>query len=85
MLPKVSQTLREMCEQISKDRENEISMTDEILSQYITDHNDSAAYRDKDRAVNRLAKAIDKMIARLEKWEKEALAIEQLADNFYGD
>lgn len=81
----VSEALREMRDELNKARDNEISMTDECLSQYITDHNDRHSWQRKDRTVNRLARAFDKMIARLDKWQAEAEVIERSCDNFYGD
>jgi hypothetical protein len=66
-------------------RDNEVSMASEVLAQYVTDHNDAQAYRDIDRQVNQLARAWDRMISRLEKWQAEAEKIEAQAENFYGD
>lgn len=81
----VSQVLNQMHEELSKARDNEVSMASECGAQYITDHNDRDAYRRLDREVNTLARAWDKMIAKLEKWEQEALKIENQPENFYGD
>lgn len=81
----VSDTLSELREALSKARDNEISTASEVLGQYVTDHNDTAAYRRIDRQVNQLAKAWDRMLARLEKWETEAQKIEASCENFYGD
>jgi hypothetical protein len=68
-----------------KARDNEISMASKVLEQYVTDHNDKAAYREIDRKVNALAKAWDRMIDRLDRWHTEAVRIEGSVDNFYGD
>jgi hypothetical protein len=84
-LANVSQTLAEMLKSLQDNRDNEVSMADEVLGQYITDHNDAAAWREKDRQVNQLARAFDRMIVKLEKWQAEAEKIEASCDNFYGD
>lgn len=82
---KVSTTLTTLRDELIARREHEISMAAEVLGQYVTDHNDRDAYKEIDRQVNRLAKAWDKMIAKLERWSAEAESIEASADNFYGD
>jgi hypothetical protein len=81
----VSDTLNQLREELVKSRDSEISMASEVMGQYVTDHNDAGAYREIDREVNRLAKAWDRMIAKLEKWEAEAVKIEGGCENFYGD
>jgi hypothetical protein len=81
----VSDTLNELRASLIKARDNEISMASEVLGQYVTDHNDRVAYRAIDRQVNQLAKAWDRMIAKLEKWEVEAQRIEGSCESFYGD
>ncbi len=81
----VSETLNDLREAMVKARDNEISTASEVLAQYVTDHNDKDAYRQIDRQVNQLAKAWDKMIARLEKWGSEAEKIESSCEGFYGD
>jgi hypothetical protein len=81
----VSDTLNELREALQKARDNEISTARECLGQYVTDHRDTAAYRQIDRQVNQLAKAWDRMIARLDKWQTEAATIEASCENFYGD
>lgn len=81
----VSEVLSNLRETLAKARDNEISEAVFILPQYVTDHNDKAAYREIDRKVNALAKAWDKMIAKLEKWEVEAEKVEASVENFYGD
>jgi hypothetical protein len=81
----VSDTLNELRTALVSARDNEISMASEVLGQYVTDHNDRAAYRRIDRQVNQLAKSWDRMIARLEKWETEAIKIESSCEGFYGD
>lgn len=81
----VSNALINLRAELFQARDNEISVASEVLSQYITDHTDKQAYKDIDRQVNRLAKAWDKMIAKLDKWAAEAEAIEASCDNFYGD
>lgn len=80
----VSATLNELREALAKARDNEISTAAEVLGQYVTDHNDTTAYRAIDRQVNQLARAWDRMIAKLEKWEAEAAKIEASCENFYG-
>ena len=84
-MPRVSETLNEMARRMRAARDNEVACLAEVLPQYITDHNDSAAFRACDRQVAKFARAIDKMIARLEKWETEAEAIEESVDCFYGE
>jgi hypothetical protein len=84
-LPNVSASLEEMLDRFQRDRDNEISALAEVLPQYIQDHNDRAAYREVDRQVNALAKALDRMIAFLRKSVKQADAIEKSVENFYGD
>lgn len=84
-ISKVAEILSQLHDELSKARDNEISMASECLAQYVTDHNNKEAWKDNKRAVNRLAKAWDKMIAKLDKWQAEASAIEASADNFYGD
>lgn len=81
----VSKTLNDLRNELFKARDSEIMAAQECGAQYITDHNDKAAWRDLDRSVNALARAWDKMIAKLEKWIKEAEAIESSVENFYGD
>lgn len=81
----VSEYLADTLADMRARRDNEIAMADEVLGQYITDHNDSRAYREKEAQVNRLARAWDRMIAKLEKWEAEARKIEGSCENFYGD
>jgi prefoldin subunit 5 len=81
----ISQQLQVMRDALYKARDNEVSMASECGSQYITDHNDADAYRELDKSVNRLARAWDKMIAKLDKWTEEANKIEASCDNFYGD
>jgi hypothetical protein len=80
-LTKVSAKLAELREELYKARDNEISMANECASQYVTDHGDKSSYRDIDRAINRLAKAWDKMIDKLDKWTVEAEKIEASCDN----
>lgn len=81
----VSEYLANTLEDMWQRRDAEIRMADEVLDQYITDHNDSRAYREKEAQVNRLARAWDKMIAKLKRWEAEARKIEGSCENFYGD
>lgn len=84
-ISKVAEILSQLHDELSKARDNEIQTASECLAQYVTDHNDKEAWKDNERAVNRLAKAWDKMITKLDKWQAEASAIEASADNFYGD
>lgn len=84
-LEHVSEVLAELRDNMMKARDNEISTASEVLGQYVTDHNDKQAYRDIDKQVNKLARAWDKMIDKLRKWEAEAYKIENSCDNFYGD
>ena len=81
----VSAVLADLLQTMQQNRDSEIMTASEAAGQYVTDHNDKAAYRAIDREVNRLAKAWDKMIARLDKWQQEAERIESEASNFYGD
>jgi len=82
---KVSEELATIRQALEARRDDEISMASEVACQYVTDHNDAAAYRRIDREVARLAKAWDLMIAKLEKWEEQAEKIEKSVDNFYGE
>lgn len=84
-LSKVSETLAELQKQLAEARDGELMIADECLTGHITDHNDNGTWREKERAVNRLAKAWDKMIAELGKWEAKAASIEASVDSFYGD
>lgn len=81
----VSTTLSTMRAELYAARDNQISMASEVAGQYVTDHNDRDAYRAIDREVTRLARAWDRMIACLDKWEAEAKRIEASCENFYGD
>jgi translation initiation factor 2B subunit (eIF-2B alpha/beta/delta family) len=81
----VSDTLQEMRDELYKARDNEVSMCSEIGVQYITDHHDTEAYKEVERQANQLARAWDRMIARLDKWTEEARKIEVSCENFYGD
>lgn len=84
-IDKVSVTLGQLRNDLVKARDNEVSMASECLAQYVTDHNDRQAYKNIDHQVNQLAKAWDKMIAQLEKWEYAAQKIEDSCENFYGN
>lgn len=81
----VSDALSDIRAQLVKARDNEIMMANEVLRQYVTDHNDASAYRAIDKQVNQLARAWDRMIVKLDKWEWEAVKIEASCENFYGD
>ncbi len=81
----ISEVLDELQSALVAARDSEISTAAEVLTQYITDHQDKAAYRRVDRQVTRLALAWDRMIGRLEKWQAEALKIEASCESFYGD
>lgn len=81
----ISEVISDLRAEMVKARDNEIMMAQECGIQYITDHNDREAWRALDREVNRLARAWDKMIAKLEKWQAEAEKIENACENFYGD
>lgn len=81
----ISDTLEQLREELQSARDSEVSMLAEVLPQYVQDHNNKAAYRDIDQQVNALARAIDRMIAKLGKWQAEAEKIEQSVENFYGD
>jgi hypothetical protein len=81
----VSTTLANMRAELCKARDNEITMASECAGQYVTDRHDTEAFHAIDREVNRLARAWDKMIARLDKWQAEAEKIESQCENFYGD
>ena len=84
-LPKVSEEIGAMLDTFRGNRDSEIQALAEVLPQYITDHNDRDAWWNCDRQVNKLATALDKMIARLAKWQTEAQKIEASVENFYGD
>lgn len=84
-LPKVSDTLGEMLKTFTARCGEEVCEFGSVLVQYITDHNDKAAFRRVDRNVAKLSRAFDRMIAKLTKWQAEALKIEQSVENFYGD
>ena len=84
-LPKVGEELAAILETFRSQRDNEVSILAEVLSQYVQDHRDTAAYRDIDRQVNAFACGLDKMIGRLAKWQAEAEKIEGAVENFYGD
>jgi hypothetical protein len=81
----VSEQLAAIVADLRSRRDNEVSMAAEILPQYVTDHNDKAAYRAIDRQVNALARAWDRMIALVERTEVRAIQIEVSCENFYGD
>lgn len=81
----VSQMLNQALDELRANRDNELSMYGEVLSQYVTNHNNKSAYRENDRKVNKLAKAFDRMERFLERAAKQAEAIELSADNYYGD
>jgi hypothetical protein len=81
---KIAEALCALRAEIASARDNEIMTASEVLSQYVTDHNDKAAYRENDRQVVRLAKAWDKMIDMLDKAAVKARDIENSCENFYG-
>jgi hypothetical protein len=81
----VSEVLAQLRDELISNRDDEISIASEVACQYVTDHNDTAAYRAIDREVNRLAKAWDRMIAMLDKAVIQAVKIEGSCENFYGD
>lgn len=80
----ISEQLADIHAELLKNRDNEVSIAQEVLVQYITDPC-AQAYRDVDRQVNALARAYDRMIASVAKWEASARKIEQSCENFYGD
>ena len=84
-LPRVSETIGEMLDTFRQRRDWEVSGLAEVLPQYVTDHNDRQAYRDIDQQVNALARALDKIIDRLGKWQAEAVKIESSVECFYGE
>lgn len=81
----VSEVLESLLTDLRKNRDNEVSTASEVLTQYITDHNDREAYRAVDRQITRLARAWDQMIAHMERSLTRAVAIEGKCENFYGD
>jgi two-component sensor histidine kinase len=84
-LTHISDLLAACAKDMRDRRDNEISTAGEVLVQYITDHNDKAAFQEVDRKVNALARAYDRMIVKLDKWTEEARKIEESCDNLYGD
>jgi flagellar motility protein MotE (MotC chaperone) len=85
VLPHVSDELAEMLRVFRERRDSEVSELAYVLPQYVTDPDDKQAYRDIDRQVNALARAFDRMIAKLEKWQAEAEKIEASVTCFYGE
>lgn len=83
-VPVVSELLEQLAEDFFKRRDYEL-MAAQDAYQYITDHRDRAAFREVDRQINALARAWDRMIDKLQKWAKEARAIERSVPSFYGD
>jgi len=81
----ISTALESIADVLRNNRDNEVTLAGDVLVQYIIDHHDKAAYRAVDRQVNALARAWDRMIAKLDKWAEEARKIEGSCDNFYGD
>jgi hypothetical protein len=81
----VSETINALLAELQANRDNELSMAGEVLGQYVTDHNDNAAYRAIDRQVNKLAKAWDAMIKLMEQTAAKAEKIETSCENFYGE
>ncbi len=81
----VSDVLHDLARDLQNRRDSEISMASEVAGQYITDHNDTAAYRAIDKQVAQLAKAWDRMIALLDATATKAETIESSCENFYGD
>jgi hypothetical protein len=81
----VSEVLQNLLESLYSQRDNEISMAYDILCQYVTDHKDAESYKRINRQVKQLARAWDRMIAKLETWQAEASKIEASCENFYGD
>lgn len=79
-----STTLLDLLNQLRAQRDSEVSMAAEVLPQYVTDHNNKAAYRQIDRQVNALARAWDRMIALIERTQLAAEKIEASCENFNG-
>ena len=84
-MERVSEKIQRMLEVFRCERDGELSMAEEVLCQYVTDHNDKAAYRAIDRQVNALAKAFDRMEKLLTDTIAKADKIENSVENFYGD
>lgn len=81
----VSTMLKAKRDELFAARDNELMTASEVLTQYVTDHNDREAYRNIDREVNQLARAWDAMIKLLDQMIEKAEKIEAKATNFYGD
>jgi hypothetical protein len=81
----ITETINELLAELRNDRDNEIMTANEVLGQYVTDHNERKKKREDDRQVNQLAKAWDKMIVLLEQTAAKSEKIEQSCENFYGD
>ncbi len=84
-LPNVTDTITQLLEEFRAKRDSEIDALSFVLPQYVTDHNDTAAYRNIDKQVNQLAKGLDRMIALLEKTAIQSAKIEGSVENFYGE
>jgi hypothetical protein len=79
------ETLETLLAELRKNRDSEISMADEVMVQFITDHNDKAAFREKDRAIAKLASAYDRMEALLVRTLKQAEKIESSCYSYTGE
>ena len=85
---RVSEVLAELLKDLRESRDGEIMAASEVLPQYVTDHNDKAAYREIERKITGLARGWDKMISLLEVTVAKAEKIEESVDGgaifFYG-
>src|SRR6516165_2135447 len=84
-MERIADKLTELRNELFRNRDNELMTLAESLSSYISNWNDSSTYRENERQVNALARAIDRMLALLDKTIAQATKIENSVDSFYGD
>jgi hypothetical protein len=86
MAKKFSERLRELAIETDKMREQEVTLAEEVLPQYIIDHNDREAWRDVDRQVNALNRQWEKLVSVIEKAADAVRKIESDPNvNLYGE
>ena len=81
----IADKLTELRNELFRNRDNEIAMLDEVLNSYVSHWNDEDQHRENERQVNALTRAIDRMLALLDKTIAQATTIENSVDSFYGD